>query len=435
MGDLAKSAPTQKDHSESSMNTTCINSEVNSASCIYCEGSGPFTNEHVISAGLGGDDNRFLLKDMVCEECNTKRFSPLELEFLRNSPIALARLFSQKQARKRGAKDNSPKLSVPVKNIIDKNGRPLEADFENGRAEILSQLIRRDEKTIDVTGRNLESFSTMLKACHDVFVESTVCAFKQRSDGKDDLISIVYGRDENSYVEKSRTMGQRIRGKYIWISLDDKIDTSPNHRTSLYQRMNGQIVLKTSSPDAIVESLNFFRKSIEQLNLESVQESDIVNPLVALSGTFSIDVIPRVFAKIAFNILAYLVPRKYLSRPQFSTIRQSILTGKPQLPYHATELTAKVGTILKRLTPEGHHSFLISRQPSSKGGFFVYVTAQLYGSFVEFSILGDSLPHPPILLPVLFLVDYNEHSIRRLEAHQFLVFHHALPKWQTSLAD
>lgn len=412
------------------MNSTCINSEENStsASCIYCEGPGPFSDEHVISAGLGGDDNRFLLKEMVCEECNTKRFSPLELEFLRNSPIALARIFSQKQGRKRGTKDNSTKLSASVKNIIDKNGRPLEADFENGRAEIRPQFIRRGENSLDVTGRSLESLSPMLKACQNIFGKSTVCVFKQKSVGKDDLISIVYEWESNSYVEKSRTTVQKSRGKYIWISFDDKIDTSENQRTSLYQRMNGQIVLKTSTPDAIIEALNFFRKGIEQLDIGLAQESEIENPLVTLKATFSIDVIPRVFAKIAFNILASLVPREYLSIPQLSTIRESILTGEPQLRSAPTELTAKFGTILKRLTPEKHHSFLISRLPSPKGGVFVYVTAQLYGSFVELTILGDSLPPPPISLPVLFLVNYKENSIRRLEAPKFLPFHHAHPK-------
>ncbi len=45
--------------------------------CIYCPSTGPFTDEHVVPAGLGGDDKDWLLKDAVCGVCNTTIFSPL----------------------------------------------------------------------------------------------------------------------------------------------------------------------------------------------------------------------------------------------------------------------------------------------------------------------------------------------------------------------
>ena len=51
--------------------------------CIYCGSPGPFTAEHVVSAGLGGDDNAWLLDDLVCGVCNTDIFSKLETKFLR----------------------------------------------------------------------------------------------------------------------------------------------------------------------------------------------------------------------------------------------------------------------------------------------------------------------------------------------------------------
>jgi hypothetical protein len=31
--------------------------------------SGPFTDEHVVSAGFGGDDKAWFLKDCVCSDC------------------------------------------------------------------------------------------------------------------------------------------------------------------------------------------------------------------------------------------------------------------------------------------------------------------------------------------------------------------------------
>jgi len=399
------------------------------SSCIYCDGPGPFSDEHVIPAGLGGDDNRFLLKDMVCKECNTNRFSPLELEFLRSSPLAISRLFEQRQGRKRGAKENNPKINASRKHIIDADGRSLEADFgANGRVELLPQLIRTDEKTINFHARNIETTSRMVEACRETLGSSVVCAFKHSTGGQEQTMSAVYEWESDTYVEKSRLASQKIRGDYIWLSFDDSIETIPGHNISLFQRMNGQLVLKTNNPDSIVDALNFFRKAVAQLNLDSARESNIENPLVSMTSGFSIDVLPRVFGKIAFNILAHLVPREYLSHPEFAPIKQSIVTGEPRLPFYPQELIAHFDKLLKRLTPEGHHSFLVSAAPSPLGGFRVYVVAQLYGANVQLFMLGASLPRPPAKLPALLLVDYNEHRIRKLEPHQFLVFYSALPK-------
>jgi hypothetical protein len=53
-----------------------------SITCIYCPRIGPFSAEHVIPAGLGGDDERFMLHGMVCKSCKTGIFSRLEAAFL-----------------------------------------------------------------------------------------------------------------------------------------------------------------------------------------------------------------------------------------------------------------------------------------------------------------------------------------------------------------
>jgi hypothetical protein len=63
----------------------------------------------VVSAGLGGDDNAWLLDDLVCGVCNTNIFSKLETKFLRSSAAAWARLFLQEKGIRRrldGASQN-----------------------------------------------------------------------------------------------------------------------------------------------------------------------------------------------------------------------------------------------------------------------------------------------------------------------------------------
>src|SRR6202521_6455070 len=49
--------------------------------CIYCGSPGPFSDEHVVSAGLGGDNSGWLLANCVCRVCNPPIFLKLDLKF------------------------------------------------------------------------------------------------------------------------------------------------------------------------------------------------------------------------------------------------------------------------------------------------------------------------------------------------------------------
>lgn len=122
--------------------------------CIYCTSAGPFSAEHMIPAGLGADDKRFLLRDMVCKVCNTNVFSTLELEWLRNSPTAIARIFMQEKGRQRGSKRQSPKLGAGQKVVITPEGYTAEADSatEEGRRFFHSLFLQTSD---DATWRAL----------------------------------------------------------------------------------------------------------------------------------------------------------------------------------------------------------------------------------------------------------------------------------------
>ena len=90
--------------------------------CIYCGSEGPFSDEHAVCAGLGGDDGAWLLKGCVCRVCNTDIFSKLETKFLRSSPVALARLFLQPRTRDKGSKTGVP--SVQPKACVYRKPHP-----------------------------------------------------------------------------------------------------------------------------------------------------------------------------------------------------------------------------------------------------------------------------------------------------------------------
>lgn len=139
-------------HSMSTQNTA--------STCIYCSSNGPFSAEHMIPAGLGADDKRFLLRDMVCKTCNTTVFSPLELEWLRSSPTTIGRIFMQAEGRKRGSKKNPPKLGARTKVVVTPEGYTAEAEIGyRGKATILPQLILVDDRQCSVSGSDKEEFS------------------------------------------------------------------------------------------------------------------------------------------------------------------------------------------------------------------------------------------------------------------------------------
>src|SRR6187399_859387 len=111
--------------------------------CIYCGSEGPFSNEHVVCAGLGGDDGAWLLKGCVCKVCNTDIFSKLETKFLRSSAVALARLFEQPFTRTRGGERGTPSVQPKVSGMHDtKSENLLEVELgPGGEGVILPQII------------------------------------------------------------------------------------------------------------------------------------------------------------------------------------------------------------------------------------------------------------------------------------------------------
>jgi hypothetical protein len=132
--------------------------------CIYCGSSGPFSDEHAVSAGLGGDDNAWLLKDCVCRVCNTDIFSKLETKVLRSSPVAIARLFLQPRTRNQGSKTGVPSVQANLSFVPDPaSGILLEGLLETGgQIKVLPQLLVVDAEQAATTGPDAESLRTFL---------------------------------------------------------------------------------------------------------------------------------------------------------------------------------------------------------------------------------------------------------------------------------
>ncbi|UEP41057.1 HNH endonuclease [Burkholderia sp. B21-005] len=382
--------------------------------CIYCSSLGPFSDEHMIPAGLGADDNRYLLRDMVCKTCNTTVFSPLELEWLRNSPTAIGRIFMQAEGRKRGSKKNPPKLGAGTKVVVTPEGYTAEAEIGyEGKATILPQMILVDEHQCSVTGSNKEEFNRFISQVHEGFGSSIACASKldETATHKFQIATFVW--EGGRYVEHHQVGADELPAScFLHLPIVPNEHGKFTSNSRLFRRPNGQIVLRLRGDLQLDSALTAFRKVGENLDLSTLVESDLKNPLVNLGFSFQLDVTGRVLAKTGLNILGHLLGADYVGHPAFQSIKKSIMTGKPSIPPYTNEAKAPFRMLFSGL-PNTHHGFLLSAHPWHEQTCGIGMATRLYGSQIEVVPLGHGLPHPPIDLPMIFTVDYGKHLIEQ----------------------
>jgi hypothetical protein len=381
--------------------------------CIYCNGQGPFSDEHVISAGLGADDSRFMLVDMVCRRCNTDILGKLELEVLRSSPIAIARAFMQSQGRDRGRHTTVPSIQAHRKQMIDSEGYLNEVDFGVhakpivlpqikmiGDKEFLSSAVGHDELRCFVT-----SLSTMLQD------NQITCIRKRGAEHELRYEAITMLRSDNVFARVNTSSFQAKPPRAgLWLQSYDETDTKDAVPTAtIFRNLNGSIVLKTSSA-TIEDALNFFARAVEQFSFDALVTRDIECPIVSVSMSVTIGVMERMTAKIGINLLAYYLGRNYVTDPCFQHIKDGILTGSPLVNSHVVE-DAEMKMMLDA-APYNHHVFLLMqvRQPTKRTA--ILMVAKLYGAAQAIPLAWD-VPEPRLPLPVFFLVDYLNHEVKQ----------------------
>ncbi len=393
-----------------------------SESCIYCGSEGPFSAEHVIPAGLGGDDKRFMLRGIVCKKCNTDVFSQLEREFLRKSPAALARIFLQPEGRRRGKEPNPPKLEAINNELITSGGYPVEIELgARGRPTVLPQLVLVGEREGVSTGSEAEGLRAHVEELRNLLGTNVTCVRKIEREGKQSLQATRYDWSDDGYVVTERQSVPKPPVGCIWsAALKPNHDgTVPTSRARLFRRGTGQIVLKVTDEFGDSRALTFFRKLVNQATFDTMTEQDVPNPLVGVSMSFDISVTGRVLAKIGMNLLAYLAGPDYVRHPQFQRVKQSIASGEPTLPIQTIEQKQPIANIFSGL-PHTLHGFMIAAVPMPDRTCALMLNARLYGSQVESVLLGEGLPWPSFSNNVFFTVDYAGHRIERYEMMDFV---------------
>ncbi|VVN12423.1 hypothetical protein PS634_03878 [Pseudomonas fluorescens] len=392
------------------------------SSCIYCDGPGPFSDEHVISAGLGADDDRFLLVDMVCQRCNTDVLGNLEREVLRSSPIAVARAFMQPHGRDRGKHTTAPGIQAQHKQMATASGYPDEVDFGmHAKPIVLPQLKMIGEKEFESSAAGLDELRSFVTSLSSLLQDNQVICIRKRGPEYElryEAISMLRLGKTFTQVDGASFQAKPPRGG-LWLERYDETRTrGVNPAATIFKNLNGGIVLKTSSA-RVEDALNFFACAVEQFSYDVQVTRDIENPIVSMGLTVTIGVMERVIAKIGINLLAYYLGRDYVTDPGFRQVKDSILTGTPRLGGHTVEDSA-ITTILNA-APDNHHVLFLSKVNQPGGRAAIVLIAKLYGAAQSMTLALD-VPEPHLPLPVFFLVDYLNHEVKQRSLFEYAEF-------------
>lgn len=399
------------------------------ATCIYCPSTGPFSDEHVFPAGMGGDDSNFLLVNSVCKNCNTGIFSKLELSLMRRSPIGLGRKFLQTKTREKGSRTSSPTIEAKTYFILDESGRSLEAEYDKSGAEtILAQLIIEDKKVYYTAGskEQLENlYSSFLKILE---APKTHLITKLKTDNVLFNISTFEWVDDTYILSSTETLEKPPKtGIWLETSLDKTTSISPR----FYQRLAGQLNLR-AKPDADYAGLlRSMRRTLPSMRDKQgdATESLIDNPIIHMEMIIDTDGTERALAKIGVNFLTHTFGKKLIARPEFQDIKNSILTGTPQLPLSSfgTELEDAIMEIFGNV-PKHCHCVMLLAVPSENGLFDIYFNARLYGAGAHKVLLGKNIPLEKSFYPIYFLINYEENSIKKMSMLEYQSAHGILVK-------
>lgn len=376
--------------------------------CIYCDLERKFNREHVFSAGLGGDDDDYVLRDAVCEVCNSA-FSKLETELLQKSPTALARIGMQPAGRDRGNKTKEPTYTTEATYIVDEEGRMLEANIMAGFKAVLFPQIHIAGKNVYLTAADGESLKEFLSNLRDLVEKDEFGLIKKiKGDVETSYEVLTVRKTEGGYkIGQGARMAKPPKGE-LWLQTTAAEKEVSNR---LYRSKSGELTYKTAREDSVIEMLLAVEAYFEQLGVPSAWEESTLNqPIVQVESSINMAMVDRAIAKIGVNFLAYLEGAEYVRHPGFADVKSYILMGEPQLPWTHTEDQSVVQ--LLGCPPAHHHALLLSSVPLGNGMAKVFMALKLYGTAVHKVCLAETAPHPGWSEPKYYLINYVSRKVQ-----------------------
>ena len=238
--------------------------------CIYCKQARPFTDEHLFPKGLGGDDRRFMLKNLVCGYCNTTVFSKLEASFMRASPVALARIFMQK-VKGSGRDAIVPRLDTVSTTAFIPGQGEVEAEMQaEGTATTLLQILFLGDGKCSLTGSDESHIPKFIGALRRALDHTVILVRKVTPARNPSFIVTSYVRQSNRYIVGGSRTVPRPPDVCIWheqfptIGQEQRIQRHP----TLFRRTAGQLVLRTHLNSDVCALLSEARAALDALDDE-----------------------------------------------------------------------------------------------------------------------------------------------------------------------
>jgi len=386
---------------------------MNTPTCIYCGKAGPFSDEHVFSAGLGGDDQRFMLKDLVCEQCNTKTFSKLEAKMMRESAPALARIYLQPQGRGSGKKASKPKLNAPVNEMQNpETGYWMESDLgPGGEPFVLPQLIMVPEG-ISPIGPDLDALQSFIQRLSDILGTQVQIVNKQQADHGHNFMVTTLNWSDDKYEISTEENCTKPPKQAIWIERQSK--RPPENEARIFHREGGNIVLRVHSPERAHLWLTYVKLHLPDIQVSQPhKQGKIDQPDMHIGMLHNDDAYMRVLAKIGMNLAIHTYGSDYCRHSAFDNIKGIILTGKPSVVWSIDNASLK--SVLSQIGGD-HHAMMLAPHKNSDSDYSLLFVIRLYGGPVHVvQLAAGHLPKPPIELPMFFSVNYVSHSIKQIE--------------------
>jgi hypothetical protein len=385
------------------------------ATCIYCSKAKPFTDEHVFPAGMGGDDHSYILRKLVCGDCNTNVFSPLEAQLMRNSPYALARLHQQPTSRVRGNKPGPPEFAHDRCEMVDKDGHVSEAQLVvGGKPMTLSQIQILDGQ-VKLVGNDDARITAFLAELPTLLGNTARVIVKIPTAEGAEFDVTEYAWDGHDYQEKGKTLSPK-PPLGIWL---DSLAGSKGQAIGwprIYKRHHGQIVLRVMEPADAASFLSGTKRTLPTLAASPFPVARYVeNPVIRVGMKADPQKIFRAMAKIGVNFACHEYGDQTVRSSAFDSIRGVIMNGGEGVPLADMTHVQAMFSVDKRLV----HVVVLFPQPI-EGGHSLAVLIRLYGGGIQMFLIAELVSLPSETTPVVFTVHYLENKIERLSFSSYV---------------
>lgn len=393
------------------------------AGCLYCGRLGPYSDEHVVSAGLGGDDSAWMLRGCVCSFCNTKVFSKLEAHVLKASHIALARLFMQPTTR--GGLPPSPLQARTTLQMTD-GGPQLAGELAAGGQPILfAQIVFEEEDGIGkrdqlaLTGPDKSSIQRLLFELRDRLIDE-VSLVEKHAANEFTATPLTWQRDR--YYANAPKKTHTPPSCCVWFEPVRKPSTTGmTEAWSVFQRSSGQVVGRSSDIDNLCAMLSLLRENLDTLaaNLDQPVLAASEVPSMNLQVKVDLDAIHRTILKVGLNLTAHLFGPGVLRRPEFDAA-VAYAIGKGGAPRRSQLPSQLLGPSLA-----DRHLFCLRTETDPCGNSAVVFIARLYDAGpIESFVLAQFASPVPELASAVVHVDYTKNKLEKmtLEEHFLRAF-------------